>query len=187
MDPKEVTQLLRSVRAGDREALDALIPLVHEELKRMARNKLRAERTGHTLSSTALVNEAYLKLFRSEEMHFESRAQFFGLAAQAMRNILVSYARSRKRLKRGGGAPQVSLSGVGEISELDVDRILDLDEALKNLAALNPRHARIVECRFFADMTIEETASALDISLSTAKRDWNVLRLWLRRELERAS
>lgn len=153
----------------------------------MARGKLRAERAEHTLNPTALVNEAYLKLVRTDELQFESRSQFFALAAQAMRNILVSHARGRKRAKRGGGALQVSLSDVEEVSAIDIDRILDLDEALKELAALNPRHARIVECRFFADMTLEETASALEISLSTAKRDWTLLRIWLRRKLERTS
>jgi RNA polymerase sigma factor (TIGR02999 family) len=173
------------MREGDREALNALIPLVHAELKRMARNKLRIERPEHTLNSTALVNEAYLKLVGTDDLQFESRAQFFALAANVMRNILVSHARSRRRLKRGGGAQHVSLSDVAEISVADVDRILDLDAALRDLEALNPRHSRIVECRFFAGMTIEETASALGISIATAKRDWNVLRIWLQRELGR--
>lgn len=186
LEANDVTQLLRALHGGDREALDALMPLVHSELKRLARHKLRDERTGHTLNSTALVNEAYLKLIRSEDLQFESRARFFALAAQAMRNILVSHARRRKRLKRGGDASHVPLSLAGDVAEAYVDRILALDDALKGLAALNPRHAQIVECRYFADMTFEETAVALDVSLSTVKRDWNVLRIWLKRELERS-
>jgi RNA polymerase sigma factor (TIGR02999 family) len=187
VNPRDATELLLSLHAGDREALNELVPLVHDELKRIARNKIRLERKGHTLDTTALVNEAYLKLVQTDCLQWESRAQFLALAAQTMRNILVSWARSRKRLKRGGGALHVSLSNAADVPIAEADRILELDEALQNLAALNPRHARIVECRFFAGMTIEETASALGISKATAKRDWILLRGWIQRELERGS
>lgn len=185
MDPGDATELLLALRNGRREALNELIPLVHGELRRIARRRLRLERADHTLDTTALVNEVYLKLFRSEQLSSDSRAQFLSLAAQAMRNILVSYARSRKRVKRGGGAVHLPLSAAADLPAPEFDRILDLDAALETLAALNPRHAQIVECRFFGGMTIEETATALGISIATAKRDWVLLRGWLQRELER--
>jgi RNA polymerase sigma factor (TIGR02999 family) len=181
---RNVTDLLILLRDGDRQALNELLPLVHGELKRIARSKLRRERRAHTLSTTALVNEAYLKLVQVDRLQWQSRAHFMAIAAQAMRNILVSHARRRKRVKRGGGAVHVSLSEAADFPAPEADRILDLDAALHNLAALNPRHARIVECRFFGGMTIEETATALGISTATAKRDWIVLRGWLQRELE---
>ena len=183
-NPKDVTELLISLRGGDRQALDELVPLVYEELRRIARGKLRLERQGHTLNTTALVNEAYLKLVQVERVESQSRAHFLAIAAQAMRNILVSHARRKRRIKRGGGAPHIPLSEVGDLPAAEVGRILDLDDALSQLAALNPRHARIVECRFFGGMTIEETATVLGISTATAKRDWTVLRGWLQRELD---
>jgi RNA polymerase sigma factor (TIGR02999 family) len=181
---RDVTDLLIALRNGDRRALDDLVPLVYHELRRIARSKLRLERTGHTLGTTALVNEAYLKLVQVDRLQWQSRAHFMAIAAQAMRNILVSHARRRKRIKRGGGAPHVSLSEVADFPAKEADRILDLDAALHDLAELNPRHARIVECRFFGGMTIEETATVLEVSVATAKRDWTVLRGWLQRELE---
>jgi RNA polymerase sigma factor (TIGR02999 family) len=181
---RDVTELLIALRDGDRQALNELVPLVYSELRRIARSKLRLERSGHTLNTTALVNEAYLKLVQVDRLQWQSRAHFLAIAAQAMRNILVSYARRRKRVKRGGGAPHVSLSEVADLPAGEADRILDLDAALNNLAELNSRHARIVECRFFGGMTIEETATALGVSTATAKRDWTVLRGWLQRELE---
>jgi RNA polymerase sigma factor (TIGR02999 family) len=183
-NPRNVTDLLILLRDGDRQALNELLPLVHGELKRIARSKLRRERRGHTLTTTALVNEAYIKLVQIDRLQWQSRAHFMAIAAQAMRNILVSHARRRKRVKRGGGAAHVSLAEAADFPAPEADRILDLDAALHNLAALNPRHARIVECRFFGGMTIEETAAALGISTATAKRDWIVLRGWLQRELE---
>ena len=187
MDPSDATELLIALGKGDREALRILIPLVHAELKQIARQRLKLERDDHTLDTTALVNEAYLKLFRSERLQLESRAQFLALAAQAMRNILVSYARARGRVKRGGGARPVSLSAAAGVPAAQAEQILDLNAALEALAALNPRHARFVECRFFGGMTIEETASALGISIATAKREWVLLRAWLQRELDRSS
>jgi RNA polymerase sigma factor (TIGR02999 family) len=184
---RRVTELLISLRDGDRQAFDELIPLVYNELRRIARSKLRHERSGHTLNTTALVNEAYLQLVQVDRVQWQSRAHFLAIAAQAMRNILVSYARRRKRVKRGGGAPHVPLSEAADLPANEADRILGLDAALHNLAALNPRHARIVECRFFGGMTIEETATVLGISTATAKRDWTVLRGWLQRELEKGA
>lgn len=181
---KHVTELLISLGDGDRQALDELVPLVYNELRRIARSKLRFERSGHTLNTTALVNEAYLKLVQVDRLRYQSRAHFLAIAARAMRNILVSHARRRKRIKRGGGAPHVPLSEAVDFPAREADRILGLDAALHALAALNLRHARFVECRFFGGMTIEETATALGISTATAKRDWTVLRGWLQRELE---
>jgi RNA polymerase sigma-70 factor, ECF subfamily len=190
---RQVTELLISLRDGNREALNELVPLVYAELRRIARRKLRSERSGHTLGTTALVNEAYLQLVEVDRIQWQSRAHFLAIAAQAMRNILVGHARRRKRVKRGSGAPHVSLSEADDLPAgqadnlpaMEADRILDLDAALLDLAALNPRHARIVECRFFGGMTIEETAAVLEISPATAKRDWTVLRGWLQRELDR--
>jgi len=180
---ERATELLLSLSNGNRDALNALVPLVYDELRRIARRKLRFEAQNHTLNTTALVHEAYLKLFQLDRIQWESRAHFLAIAAQAMRNILVSHARARKRVKRGGGERPASLEDVGELPAAEADRILGLDEALERLAALNPRHARMVECRFFGGMTVAETATALEVSPATAKRDWSVLRLWLGREL----
>jgi RNA polymerase sigma factor (TIGR02999 family) len=178
-----VTELLLSLRAGDREALNQLLPLVYQELRAIARQRLYHERPNHTLSPTALVHEAYFKLVQLDRVQWESRAQFLAIAAQAMRQILVSHARGRKRIKRGGGAQHVPLDESVPTPAPQADRILALDSALERLAGLNSRHARIVECRFFGGMTIEETASALEISPATAKRDWTLMRAWLEREL----
>jgi RNA polymerase sigma factor (TIGR02999 family) len=184
---RRVTDLLVSLRNGDREALKELVPLVYDELRAIARRKLRFERSGHTLNTTALVHEAYLKLVRLDRVEWQSRAHFLAIAAQAMRNILVNHALRRKRAKRGGGVPHTTLDESAEegatIPVAEADRILALDEALKRLSDLNPRHARIVECRFFGDMTVEETATALGLSPATIKRDWTLLRAWLGREI----
>ena len=182
-NPNQVTELLISLRDGNREALNELVPLVYEELRKIASSKLRMERQGHTLDTTALVNEAYLQLVQIDRIQWQSRAHFLAIAAQAMRNILVGHARRRKRIKRGGGAPHVPLSE-DDLPVQEAERILDLEAALQGLAALNPRHARIVECRFFAGMTIEETAEVLGVSTATTKRDWVTLRGWLQRELD---
>jgi RNA polymerase sigma factor (TIGR02999 family) len=181
---RSVTELLPLLREGNRQALDDLLVIVHAELRRIARAKLRLERGDHTLDTNALVNEAYLRLVKIDHLHWQSRAHFLAVAAQAMRNILVNHAQRRRRLKRGGGATHIALSESPECPAFEIDRILGLDAALVNLASLNPRHARIVECRFFGGMTIEETATVLEISTATVKRDWVVLRGWLQRELE---
>jgi RNA polymerase sigma factor (TIGR02999 family) len=180
---EQATELLLSLSNGNREALNELLPLVYDELRAIARRRLRHERPGHTLDSVGLVNEAYLKLFQLDRIQWNSRAHFLAIAAQAMRHILVNHALRRKRIKRGGGAPHVPLDDAADLPAEEADRILALDEALERLAALNPRHAKVVECRFFAGMTIEETAAALGVSPATTKRDWNLLRLWLGREL----
>jgi len=182
----QVTQLLVALRGGDRGALNQLLPLVYAELRALARSKLRHERGGHTLDSTALVHEAYLELVGLDRVQWQSRAHFLAIAAQVMRNILVDHARRRKRLKRGGGAPHASLEEAVHLPAAEVDRILSLDAALERLAATNQRHARLVECRFFGGMTIEESAHVLEVSPATAKRDWTFLRAWLARELEGA-
>ncbi len=179
----EATELLLSLSKGNREALNELMPLVYDELRVIARRRLRLERPGHTLDTVGLVNEAYLKLFQLDRIQWNSRAHFLAIAAQAMRHILVNHALRRKRIKRGGGAPHVPLDEAADLPTKEADRILALDEALERLAALNPRHAKVVEFRFFGGMTIEETATALGISPATAKRDWILLRLWLGREL----
>ena len=191
--PRNATELLLALSGGKREALNELVPLVYEELRAIARRRLSHERAGHTLNTTGLVHEAYLKLVQLDRVQWQSRAHFLAIAAQAMRNILVSHARSRNRLKRGGGAPHASLEEAedlavaAELPAAEADRILALDAALERLAALNPRHARVVECRFFGGMTAEETAVVLEVSLGTVKRDWSLLRNWLGRELASAT
>lgn len=180
---EHATELLLALSNGNREALNELVPLVYDELRVIARRRLRHERPDHTLDTVGLVNEAYLKLFQLDRIQWKSRAHFLAIAAQAMRHILVNHALRRKRIKRGGGAPHVPLDDAADLPSGEVDRILALDEALARLAALNPRHAKVVECRFFVGMTIEETAEALGVSPATAKRDWSLLRLWLGREL----
>jgi RNA polymerase sigma factor (TIGR02999 family) len=180
---EHATELLLAISSGNREALNELMPLVYDELRVIARRRLRLERPGHTLDTVGLVNEAYLKLFQLDRIQWKSRAHFLAIAAQAMRHILVNHAQKRKRIKRGGGAPHVPLDEATDLPTGEADRILALDEALERLAALNPRHAKVVQCRFFGGMTIEETAVALGVSPATTKRDWNLLRLWLGREL----
>ena len=183
----QVTELLLELGRGNRAVLDDLVPIVYDELRGIARRRLRSERTGHTLNTTALVHEAFLKLVQLDRIEWQSRAHFFAIAAQAMRHVLVNHALRRKRVKRGGGAVHVPLEDAPDLPVQEADRILALDEALERLTALNPRHARIVECRFFAGMSIDETAAALEISPATAKRDWVLLRAWLRRELDGAA
>jgi len=182
---ERVTELLLALQGGNRAVLDELVPFVYDELRAIASRKLSQERQGHTLNTTALVHEAYLKLVRLDRIQWQSRAHILGIAAQAMRNILVNHALSRKRIKRGGGAAHEELEEAAGLPAAEADRILALDDALNKLSALNPRHARIVECRFFAGMTIEETACVLEISPATAKRDWTLMRAWLSRELDR--
>ena len=180
---EHATELLLSLSNGNREALNELLPLVYDELRVIARRRLRQERPDHTLDTVGLVNEAYLKLFQLDRIQWNSRAHFLAIAAQAMRPSLVKHALKRTRSQRGGGAPHVSLDEAADLPTEEVDRILALDEALERLAVLNPRHAKVVECRFFVGMTIEETATALGVSPATTKRDWSLLRLWLGREL----
>ena len=183
--PGAVTQLLARSQAGSTAALEELVPLVYAELRRIAGRYVRRERAGHSLQATALVHEAYIRLLKDEDLTFENRAHFLGIAARSMRQILVEHARARDAEKRGGERQRVTLDeGAAAGGPVDVD-LLALEEALDRLAALNADHARIVELRFFGGLTNEETAAALDISPATVKRAWAVARAWLFRELTR--
>ena len=180
---ENVTQLLGKWTGGDKSALDELMPLVYTELRSLARRYLKSERSGHTLQPTALVNEVYLRLVDQQNASFQSRAQFFGLAARLMRNILVDHARKRRTAKRGGEPYRLSLSTADRIgTKQDLD-IVALDDALNRLSALNPQHGQTVELRFFGGLTIEETAAAMGLSHATVERDWSFARAWLRREM----
>lgn len=181
----DVTQLLEAWTGGDAAALDRLIPLVASDLRRMAGRRLARERAGHTLQPTALVNELYLKLVGKRSVRWESRTQFFASMAEVMRRILVDYSRRRKALKKGSGAVRVTFAKALDVAaprstELDV---LAVDEALERLAAIDGRQARIVELRYFAGLTLGETAQALGVSTMTVKREWRTARLWLLREI----
>ncbi|HEX8096973.1 MAG TPA: sigma-70 family RNA polymerase sigma factor [Pyrinomonadaceae bacterium] len=182
--PEGVTQLLMEWGGGDQAALDKLMPLVYGELRRLANNYLRRERANHTLQPTALVNEAYLKLVDQRNARWQNRAQFFGVAAQLMRRILVDHARTHQAQKRGGSDRQrLSLTNVDRVSaEPDVD-LLALHEALNELAELDPQQARIVELKFFGGLSIEEAAEALGVGHATVERDWKMARAWLRSKL----
>lgn len=180
---EDVTQALADLVGGDPDAIDRLLPIVYEELRELARRELRRERADHTLQATAMVHEAYLRLIQLDRVNWEGRSHFFGAAAMAMRRILISYARSRNAQKRGGGAPHASLDDVIVAARERPAEILALDEALERLAKLNERQARVVECRFFAGMNIDETAAALGISNATVRRDWALARAWLNREM----
>lgn len=170
-----------------REGMDAFVPGLYEELHDLAHRHLRGERAGHTLSTTALVHEAYLKLVRLDRFEWKNPAQFCAEAARAMRRILVDYAVRRNAVKRGGGLTAVGLEEGMAISDADIGHLLDLHRALERLERHQPRPARVVECRFFAGMTIPEVAEALDVSPATVKRDWDMARAWLNRELTTSS
>ena len=183
----QVTELLVRWRGGDREALDSLLPLVYDELRLIARHYLQGERAGHTLQSTALVNEAYVRLVGQDFPEWQNRAHFFAVAAQLMRQILVDYARRHRSAKRGGKVYKVTLSEAQhQPVSTDVD-IIALDDALKVLAEMDFQQCRVVELKFFAGLSIDDTAQALGISPSTVKRDWLTARAWLFRELDRSS
>jgi RNA polymerase sigma-70 factor, ECF subfamily len=183
--PQNVTQLLIAWDSGDKEALDQLIPIVYDELRRQASRYLRRERAGHTLQTTALIHEAYLRLVDQRNVHWQNRAQFFGIAAQLMRRILVDHARTKHRAKRGGSGVRVSLTDATSITkDPDLD-LVELDEALNRLAAIDEQQGKIVELRFFSGLNVEETAAALGISPATVKRDWSVAKAWLHREISR--
>ena len=188
--PEGITQLLVDWSKGDQKALDKLMPLVYSELRRQAGNYLRRERPGHTLQPTALVNEAYLKLIDQKNAKWQNRAQFFGVAAQLMRRILVDHARAHQAEKRGGLDQQrLSITSAGQIgakpviSEPTID-LLALHEALNELAEIDPQQSRIVELKFFGGLSIEETAEVMGIGHATVERDWKMARAWLRRKLE---
>jgi RNA polymerase sigma-70 factor (ECF subfamily) len=182
-DPS-VTQALLDLSRGDRAALDRLLPVIYEQLHRIAERELRRERPDHTLSPTALVHEAYLKLVQLDRISWQGRDHFFGACSQVMRRILISYARMKRAEKRGGPfAEPVTLENAIVAATERPDELVALDEALSRLALLNARQASVVECRFFGGMDVEQTAHALSISPATVKRDWALARAWLNREL----
>jgi RNA polymerase sigma-70 factor, ECF subfamily len=182
--PAGVTALLRSWGQGDRAALDALLPVVYDELRRRARRQMRAQPSGHTLQTTAIIHEAYLRLVGQQETDWQSRAHFFGVAAKAMRSVLVDHARAQRAAKRGGGAAQVTLADVDAVAPEPAVDVLALEEALTRLATFDPRKGQLVELRYFGGLGIEETAVVLGVSSATVKREWVLARAWLRRELE---
>lgn len=179
----DITRMISELDSRGREGLDQLFPIVYEELRLLAQRHMRGERSDHTLDTTALVHEAYLKLSGLDRIRWQNRAQFLAIAAQAMRRVLLNHASARRAQKRGGGRDRVPLDDVVLLTDNRAEELVALDAALTRLAELNVRQARIVECRFFAGMSIEETAEALDIAPATVKRDWAVARAWLNREL----
>jgi len=179
----EITRLLLAWSEGDREALDRLAPMVYAELRRLAKSYMRKERAGHTLQTTALINEAYLRLIDAGQVEWRNRSHFFGVAARAMRQILVGMARERGCQKRGGGGRQVSLDEAMVIDAGPDEDLVALDEALEALAQIDGRKAQVVEMRFFGGLTEAEIAAALDVSSETVRRDWRLARSWLRRKL----
>lgn len=179
--PKELDR--HAAAPSGRATMDELVPLLYDELRRIAHYRLRAEQTGHTLETTGLVHEAYLRLAGAERLDLADRAHLLAVAAQAMRHVLIDSAVRRKAGKRGGGRATVSLDDVPVIDPARSEELLALDEALTRLGAIDARQARVVECRFFGGMSIEDTAAALDLSPATVKRDWALARAWLNREL----
>ena len=181
--PNQVTELLVEWGNGNHAALEKLMPLVYDELHRLAHRYMGHERRDHTLQTSGLVNEAYLRLIDQNRVQWQNRAHFFGIAAQMMRRILVDYARSRTNAKHGGGDHRVSLDDVETFSPERPDDVVALDEALNGLAALDPRKSQIVELRFFGGLSIEETADVLGVSPGTVMRDWTLAKAWLRRAI----
>ncbi len=186
--PEEITGLLLDWGKGDKAALDRVIPLVYQELRRLAHRQMRRERAGNTLQTTALISEAYLRLVDYARVRPRDRAHFFAIAAQAMRRILIERARSHRSAKRGSGGQKVSLDEAAEVADESNERAADLlalDEALTNLAAIDPRKAEIVELKYFGGMTIEETAEVLEVSTPTVERNWQMAKIWLHREVSK--
>ena len=181
---EDVTQLLLSWSQGDAMALDRLMPLVHEELHRLARRYMAGEQPGHTLQATALVNEAYLRLIDSSRVQWQNRTHFFAVSAQLMRRILVDFARSRRYLKRGGAARHVSLDEALALSEEPDTDLVALDDALNDLAQVDARKAEVVVLRFFGGLSVEETSEVLMVSADTVMRDWKFAKSWLLRKIE---
>ncbi|MBA3714011.1 MAG: sigma-70 family RNA polymerase sigma factor [Pyrinomonadaceae bacterium] len=179
--PQQVTHLLVAWGGGDQAARDELMPLVYEELRRLAHQCMSRERPGHTLQTSALVNEAYLRLVDQKNVRWQDRAHFFGIAARLMWQVLVDYARKRRYAKRGGDARRVPLDEAMIVSEERAADVVALDDALKSLAEIDPRQSQIVELRFFGGLSIEETAEVLAVSPGTVMRDWTLAKAWLRR------
>jgi RNA polymerase sigma factor (TIGR02999 family) len=181
----QITKLLQGWRGGDRAALDALVPVVYKELRRLAHCELRKERPDHTLQSASLVNEAYLRLFRMQPPRWEGRTHFFAVAAQLMRQILVDYARRHRASKRGSGVCVLTLDDAVALSPRKEMDVIAIDDALHALAEVDPRQSRVVELRFFAGLSLEETSEAMGIATATVQRDWTAARAWLHREISR--
>lgn len=181
--PHNITKLLVEWSDGNQSALDELYPLVYDELHRLARRYMSRERTGHTLQTTALINEAYVRLVDQRNVHWANRSHFFAISAQIMRRILIDHARRHAYAKRGGGAQQVSLEEVAAIVPEQGREMLRLDEALKSLAEMDPRRSQVVELRYFGGLNNEEIAGVLHISENTVTRDWNMARAWLYQQL----
>jgi RNA polymerase sigma-70 factor (ECF subfamily) len=181
----DVSRLLQAWGRGNIEAGEELLPIVYRELRRRAAAYLRGERPDHTLQPTALVHEAYLRLVGQERVTWQNRAHFFGVAAQAMRHILVDAARTQRRAKRGGGELNVSLSDVADLGIAKSADLVALDDALTTLETLHPRHSRVVELRFFGGLSLKEVAHVLNVSVGTVRRDWSLAQAWLYRELNR--
>lgn len=179
----QITQLLLAWRNGEAAALDDLMPVVHRELKRIARNFMRRQRVGHTLQTTALVNEAFVRLVDSDKVNWQDRSHFFAISAQLMRRVLVDAARRKNSTKRGGERIRVTLTGDIQSAPADQVDVIAIDDALERLGKLNHRQCQIVELRYFGGLTEDEVAETLDISPRTVRRDWNVARAWLYREL----
>jgi RNA polymerase sigma factor (TIGR02999 family) len=179
----ELTQLLIDWSHGDKAALDKLMPLIEEELRRLAHRYMSRERAGHTLQTTALVNEAFVRLVNRTNVNWQNRAHFFGIAASLMRTILVDHARSHACAKRGGGAFNLELDETMIVSKQKASEVLALDDALNELARLDPQQSRVVELRFFGGLTVEETAEVLHVSPATIKREWSTAKAWLYHEL----
>src|SRR5215470_18367727 len=183
VSPQEVTQLLQAWKAGDEGALERLMPLVYDELHRLARRYMAAEQTGHPLQTTALVHEVYLRLIDANNIDWKDRAHFYAICARLMRRILIDFARSRNYQKRGAQFPHIELEEAATVSAVVGSELLALDEALKQLAQLDQRKSEVVELRFFGGLTVEEIAAALKVSPETVMRDWKLAKAWLLREL----
>ena len=183
----DVTRLLEQARAGEAEVLDALLPLIYDELRRLAHAQRHRLRPHETLNTTALVHEAYLKLAGNEGLSWQNRIHFFRVAARAMRDIVVDYARRQQAAKRGGSTPDRSLSDLPPLPDVQAEEVLGLHEALSRLEAFDERQARVVELRYFVGLSIEETAEVLDVSPATVKRDWTTARAWLFRAMSEAA
>jgi RNA polymerase sigma-70 factor, ECF subfamily len=178
-----VSNLLEQWNCGDREALETLMPLIYEELRKMARRYMRHQNPGHTLQTTALIHEAYLRMVGQKERQFQNRSHFFGIAAQAMRHILIDYARSRHTAKRGGAARPISLEEAALVTQERAAELVAFDEALNELERLSKRQSKVVELRYFGGLSVAETAVVLEVSPDTVRRDWTMAKTWLHRAL----
>jgi RNA polymerase sigma factor (TIGR02999 family) len=181
--PGEITRLLAEWSGGNQAALDNLVPIVYDELRRLASNYMHGERTDHLLQTTALVHEAYLRLIDREHVSCQTRTQFFAVAAQVMRRVLVDYARGRDRAKRGDGVAPLALDDVAVLSDDRAEELIAINTALESLTAFDPRKGRVFELRYFGGMSVEEVAEALSVSPVTVARDWRMAKVWLRREI----